>query len=424
MYFPDNLNPDVYLKQFKESGFKNADLSRVDDEYLIIRLIACVSVLFFSSLRTGGYKSRLSSAALRKILGKHSSNFVNFVCSSGLPPIFSCGANYKVGEYSREYVLNEHFRGRFRPVDTFQQQDIAELFSGFIKYREQRETMLTYPVPELKRVAEQISVDDTDLEKASEEYEKRKVASNQEYNVGDAQLRLEIVKTGPKHPSYYFVRDGSRLYSSISSCPREYRRMFRFNGKRFVELDQCASQPFLLLRLYQEIGTSEAEQESREYHSLWDIDQNGGDFYTNLMPNLKVGDRSIVKSSLINDFLNRPDDWEINNDDLRSVWREKIQEQFKVRFPILSGAISDLKTKRKSEIKIKGRKIHVQFAVKMQQLESIVFIDMIAAECVEKKLPIYTVHDCIGCFEEHRGVVTEIAIRHLTAFCGFEPRFK
>ena len=57
-------------------------------------------------------------------------------------------------------------------------------------------------------------------------------------------------------------------------------------------------------------------------------------------------------------------------------------------------------------------------------MESIVFIDKIAAECVERNIPIYTVHDCIGCLEENRQIVTEIAIRHLTKYCGFAPRFK
>ena len=424
LYFPNNVDINCYLSQFKKSNLSNSKINSLGDDYLRIRLVAVVSFLFFSIVRNKDLKGSVNSNSFKKICGTHSSKFVKFVCSVGSPPLFKYGSNYKVGSRPQEYVLNEGYVGKFQPVDIFKQQDIDLLFSGYILYRNKQMERLTYPVPDLKAIAAQITVDRADLEVVLNEYIQRKNSSDEKDDIFRAESYLEVIETGPSHPSYYFTRDDSRLYSSITSCPRELRSLFRFNEKPFVELDQCASQPFLLLRLYQEIDTPEAMQEAAKYHSLWDTNQNNGDFYTNLIPNLKPEERSSIKRGLINDFLNRSDKWEIKKNDERKEWRSKIEEQFKCRFPILTKAIADLKSRKKAEIKIKTKRLHSQFAVKMQQLESIVFIDKIAAECIEKEYPIYTVHDCIGCLEEHKEDVTRIAIKHLTEFCGFEPRFK
>jgi len=388
-----------------------------------VRLVACVSFLYVSTLRTSDKKVRIHSKTIRNFLGKYSSSFLQFVCSFGVPQMFTFGQNYKNGERSREYCANREFKGSFKPCLEFQQNEVEKIFESFRQRRKTEESQSAFPVPELKKIAAQLTVDRSNIDDAIQAYKKRKSESNESFDLDKALNLLEIVECGPEHHGYFFFREDSRLYSSISILPREFRKLLRYQGLPFVELDQCASQPFLLLRLYRDLKTIEANQEAHRYADLWNISKNNGDFYTNLIPNLKPDERNAVKASFINDYLNRAEFMKIN-DPIRAQWRDRCENAIKTQFPILHDLINDLKTVRKREIEIEGNRIHSQFAIKMQQLESIVFIDRIAAECMENHLPIYTVHDCIACLEEHRQQVTEIAIRCLKEFCGFEPRFK
>ena len=424
LYFPISVKPKDYLSQFLKSQYLNSRLSKKSNDYIALRLIACVSFMYVATHRTSNGKIKISSTSFRDLLGEHSSCFVNFVCTVGVPPMFQFGQSYKVGERSTEYVRNKDFEATFKPCSDFAPAAIDKLFRAYSTKREAEEPQYAFPVPALKAIAARITVDRTNYREALQKYVQRKTSSNEQYNLSKAEMLFEIVAAGPSHHGYFFYRENSRLYSSLTSCPREFRSLFRFNGKPFVELDQCASQPFLLLGLYSDDSTTNAKREAAEYHSLWDVDRNNGDFYANLMPNFNPADRSIVKSCFIKDYLNRAEYMQITNDPTRKEYRELFDQVFRSRFPILHREINKLKTVRRQEIEIDGNGVHKQFAVTMQQMESKVFIDRIAVECVERKLPIYTVHDCIGCLEEHKELVTTIAVKHLTEFCGFEPRFK
>ena len=424
LYFPISLQPKDYLNQFLKSNYLNSKLSKKSDDYIAIRLVACVSFLYIATQRAKNGKVNINSKSFRCFLGEHSSCFVNFVCTVGVPQMFQFGLSYKVGERSQEYVRNKEFNDTYKPCSNFALASIEQLFQSYSTKREAVEQQYAFPVPDLKAIAARITVDRTNYREVLQNYVQRKQSSNEPYDVDKAKMLFEVVATGPSHHGYFFTRDNSRLYSSLTSCPRELRCLFRFDGKPFVELDQCASQPFLLLKLYSDDATAEAKRESSEYHSLWNVDRNNGDFYTNLIPNLNPAERNIVKSCLIKDYLNRAEYMKITNDLTRTKYREMFDKVFRGRFPILHQEINNLKKVRRAEIIIDGNGVHKQFAVTMQQMESNVFIDRIAAECVERKFPIYTVHDCIGCLEEHKKLVTEIAIHHLTEFCGFAPRFQ
>jgi hypothetical protein len=425
LYFPDRISVDDYLERFKKSDFNNQQLSSKGDHYIKLRLVACVSFMYISTLRSKKREVSINSkTTFRQFLGEHSSRFVNFVCSNGEPPLFCFVANYRVGKDSRKYGLNTKANYKFKPCALFEQSEIDELFSNLLRKRSEADIENRFPVPELKAFAARMTVDTSKYSEALTKYEQRKIAQNETYNLNEVEVQFNVLAMGPKHHGYFFFREDSRLYSSITNTPREFRSLLRYDGKPLIELDQCASQPFLLLRFYLEDGSPQAMAEAARYHELWNLNRNNGDFYTNLIGNLQPSERSDVKSSLINDVLNRPDYMEITNDPPRANRQQRIKETFKSQFPILFSKIDDLKTKRQSEIEIKGNRVHSQFAITLQQMESIVFIDQIAAECVERNIPIYTVHDCIGCLEENRQNVTEIAIRHLTKYCGFAPRFK
>lgn len=423
MYFSETVSTTDYLNQFKDSKFCKSEILKKGDEYIKIRLVACVSFLYVSTLRSSDLKVRIHSKTIRNFLGEYSSSFIGFVCSVGKPQMFSFGENYKVGERSTEYCRNSDYRGEFRPCVEFESHHVEKFFKSYDKKRKIENSKLPFPVSELKAIAAKITVDRSKIQDATEKYIERKKKLNEPYDKEKALSLLDIVECGPTHHGYFFFRENSRVYSSITNLPREFRSLLRYQGLPFVELDQCASQPFLLLRLYQDIKSADAKAESAHYADLWNVTKNNGDFYRNLIPDMDPAKRNIIKSCLINDYLNRAEYMNIKDPE-RANLRSRFDSEFCNRFPILRKEIHALKTERRSEISISDNGVHSQFAVKMQQLESNVFIDRIAAECLLNEIPIYTVHDCIGCLKQYQQKVKSIAIKQLTEFCGFEPRFK
>ena len=97
-------------------------------------------------------------------------------------------------------------------------------------------------------------------------------------------------------------------------------------------------------------------------------------------------------------------------------------------FPILYRAIRELKTLRDTAIcrslkrdKKQREKVYSQYGIKMQQIESSIFIDGVAKELMERGIFCYTCHDAIGCLKEHIDGVKGIIEKHVEASVGYKP---
>jgi hypothetical protein len=173
-----------------------------------------------------------------------------------------------------------------------------------------------------------------------------------------------------------------------------------------LEIDQHACHPFLFLSFY---GKGEAEQaEARKYHSLW----NEGDFYLNFARLAGVDvNRLEIKESFLKTHYSKG----LRNlpRDVKKSVAKKILETMQDRFPILAQRIQELKVDD-----------YRNFAHILHEKEASIFIDTIAAEFMQREIPIVTIHDAVLCLGKDLEAVKEVIAGKLTEAVGFSPTLR
>ncbi len=423
--YPESIDLDLLVQKFKSSRhFSALERISIDDSELKYNVAKVFSLIYSSQFRNGTYKhfgksSPLSSSILKAFVGKDYKRYITFLKDESILII----STYKVGGFPKGYQLvHPHDSSRAIEFSDFNQEYILKDWTNLLAARQKDEGPRSELVMDIEKNILQLDLDG-DIEKALEDYCERKRKQNEQphenkfWNVRDALTMKQF------HQSWFCVRpNDSRLYSTITGCPKELRKLLSYKGQRLTELDQSASQPFLLLHFYNEMRAPEAKIEAANYFNLWNETLNGGDFYTNFLPG---EDRNAIKQAFVAGVLNRADFQLPKKGTDQARIAELIADRFKTDFPLLWGEVTNLKRFRRPEIKLKKPKmVHSQFAVYMQELEASIFIDGIAAECLERGIFFYTVHDCIGCLPNDLETVKEIAVRKVTKKIGFTPRFK
>jgi len=237
-----------------------------------------------------------------------------------------------------------------------------------------------------------------------------------------AEIYIEALEAEEKltvGSGWFFNRspNNGRLNTTVTALKKELRPYLTYNGQHLVELDQHASQPFLLLKLYQFLSDPEVEQERALYYSLF-----SSDFYEAFAR--LAGDsssRDAIKSKFIKFLNSKPK----NIDEFDKATKSasyRIATTFKKHFPILWNQIQLLKTVPNylgSNSSNKGT--HTQFAYYLQNLESKIFIDGVCSELMELNLFCYTIHDCIGVVEKDALLVKEIIEKNVEKEIGLKP---
>lgn len=235
----------------------------------------------------------------------------------------------------------------------------------------------------------------------------------------------KVDEDGDPIEGWYFQRGSrvGRVYSSITMLPREARACLRYKGEPLVEIDQHASQPFLLLSFYNILKSApeEVRAEASRFHALWE-----GDFYNNFA---KLSGVELERNKMKEVFVQGMNAGigicprGVDSEVLKTVLRT-----FRETFPILTNRIFRMKTVRDEQIaetlsveKSGKEKTHSQYAIQLQKIESQIFIDGIAAELLNKNILFYTVHDAIGCLPQDALTVSEYMKRHLSRIVGFTP---
>ncbi len=231
---------------------------------------------------------------------------------------------------------------------------------------------------------------------------------------------------------WFFTRENrvGRLFTPVISLHKDLRAFLRVDGQEVWEVDQHASQPFLLLKLYQQIAGGDAaaiQDEASRYYALW----SSGNFYQRFVDLTGSGisaddmKQCVIKGALNCRNVNQPPKG------VSKVVAKAIMAAYQQHFPMLYAEIHRIKTIRDTGISkvlksnAKGKeKIHSQFGLKLQQIESGIFIDGIANELMMHGIYCYTIHDAIGCFAADIPMVTKIMEHHLTTAIGFKPTLK
>lgn len=429
LYTPDSLNlTDLaldFLSIWCPSHFPKAVGSL---EVHRFRFACFFTLLFFARKRAkrSKYVNMISidSTSLKAFVSKDYLQYIQFLEEK---KIIERPTSYLPGEFSKSFSLRPpHLQSKFHPDTTFNSELVKRAIEQLLAARRRKSKPATqgngWIMEELEQCALQIQLDDK-TEEAKQLYIQRKKNQGKIADLEDFQLNVEVMRAHDQHPAWYFIRpkNNGRVYSSITSCQRELRKCFIYQGKPLVELDQRASQPFLLLTFYRDCKQIDAGKEAAKYYDFWCPTRNGGDFYSNLIPNEP---RELVKRALIEGFLNSRVNSHHSDPDVQRV-NAIAQTCFQKEFPILWSGIHNLKTHRRREIPLESEKeIYKQFAYCMQDVESKIFINRIAAECLMQKIFVYTVHDCIGCLQADIPRVQKIAEDVLLGETGFKPFFK
>lgn len=237
-----------------------------------------------------------------------------------------------------------------------------------------------------------------------------------------AEIYIEAIEAKDKltvGSGWFFNRssENGRLNTTVTALKRELRPHLIFNGQHLVELDQHASQPFLLLKLYCSSDSAEVKQERDYYYSIF-----SSDFYEAFAR--LAGDsrsRDAIKSRFIKFLNSKPKNIDEFDKATKSA-NYRIATTFKKHFPHLWSEINLLKTRPKYlESNSSSKGTHTQFAYYLQNLESKIFIDGVCSKLMERNIFCYTIHDCIGVLEKDAPEVKEIIERVVEREIGFRP---
>lgn len=169
------------------------------------------------------------------------------------------------------------------------------------------------------------------------------------------------------------------------------------------------------------------QAEADKYYSLWENETFYQDFVN--LSGLNISS-DLMKDCLLKGALNCRSTNQPPEDVDRAT-ATAIVETYNKHFPLLAQEITKLKTIRDSSVaselkrNAKGNEmIHCQFAIKLQQIESAIFIDGIANELMAQGIFCYTMHDAFGCLENDIESVRAIMERQLQNSIGYRPVLK
>ena len=397
---------------------------RLQRPKLVIKKCALfLNHLYFRKFRDHSFDNNgwanLHSDSLSDLLGNSYRRFVAFLIQQN---VIEEDNSWHPKKYSKGYRFTERYATDPKKSEfLLSKSDVRSRREVVRRNRIARQTANDEITQKLERILFNLSLEG-DVDEAFIAYSKRKQEAGKQPDRGRFFAFVEMLRMKDQHPSWFCSRgEFGRLCSPVTNCPRELRAYLRYRGERMIEIDQRGSQPFLLITLYKRVQTAAAASESRHYYDLWNPSRNGGDFYANLLPNFS---RERVKDAMIKGVLNRADYHTIKDKEMAEV-SAHLTQRYQGEFPILWSEYQKLKALRQEGSSVeRDYELYKQFAHEMHRIESRIFIDGVAVDCVRREIPIYTVHDCVACLHGDVKTVKSIIEQRVLKECGFLPFLK
>ena len=446
LYSPEGLDLFVLISSSKS-------LSSEDSAYILKTFKASGAYfrlqklqLIVSRIKQGELFQCRSRKAHRHLVNLNTRNLEGFCgCKNGelkrllgfleTLEVIEVNDKYKPGAFSRSYAFTDRYRHRSLrlvplayPLRENQLKHLAKGSKNKVTLNTDLDRWLYENVCRLRLSPKAIEY--TDLR----HYESGKESDSKDY----AKMFINAINAEQKVDqdivilNWFFKKSHrvGRSFTPIISLHKDLRAFLRLDREKLLEIDQHASQPFLLLGLYREMQDTAEEvvkAEAAKYFALW----KNGDFYQDFVTftgsNITAKE---MKDCVIKGFLNCKNP----NQPPRGISNgitKKIAEAYETHFPLLHSRITKIKTERDISIAKdlkrdgKGReKIYSQFGIKLQKMESGIFIDGVAQELMDRHIFCYTVHDAIGCLEKDVETVKEVIARHLEEAIGYTPSLK
>ncbi len=355
----------------------------------------------------------LSRDSLSRVIGQH----------SDITRIINALTSLKVIEVNTKYSP-ERFSQSYRLCDMYQKDKAVVIDEPYsispakqAHFAQQRQRHCVADTPLLKWLLanlKQLTLDDGIDDYATNRRYSKSGGLRYATNVIDSIRGFADASVEP-----HFTRGErvTRLFHDVCNLHKDMRPFLRYKGRRLVEVDMVASQPFLMMALY---GTEESDTEERErYFLMW----KDGDFYEALRAydDCAAFTRQEIKTAMISMFNARNPNTQGNA--AKAIW-----SRYKQSFPRLAKAIMDLKTIRDPETYPdlerydNGKeKTHSQFAICLQNLEARIMLDGACEALRKQEIFCYTIHDAIGCQSSQVSTVRRAIKDATVAHVGYEP---
>lgn len=272
-------------------------------------------------------------------------------------------------------------------------------------------------------------------------------------------FKMLKIKNGDYYMSHNPQTDG-RFHSNITGFPKEFRHFLRYKGENFAEIDISASVPtflFYFLKNYKSDSSSHIKNivKNKEYYNHYMLVKN-----SIALDNIEIHDfgNKILLGKLYSDFQSKIKEFYIL-DDTYSQWqfnefffpeqsfinyvkipRPKDPTLFESKNALLSMLNAQNGIFKLEELSFKNsyptvfefiksfkKGNHVNFSHLMLQMESYFMLGIIARRLsnkFKKKLPFFTLHDCIVVVESKIELVYDFMEKVFEKELGFIPMMK
>ncbi|AWG20443.1 hypothetical protein FFWV33_02310 [Flavobacterium faecale] len=266
-------------------------------------------------------------------------------------------------------------------------------------------------------------------------------------------FKILKIQNGQYYMTHNPETDG-RFHSNITGFPKAFRKFLRYDSKKLAEVDICASVPtflFYLLNHYQNLNSnlSKIIKSTKSYYLHYMFSKDAVSIDNKEIQDFGV---KILNGSLYDEFkddLNSfncltetyherefinyhfPEDEnekfrepkyysrKTAKEQLLKMWNAKNncfkweQKAFKEKYPTILKFMQLFKSKN-----------HCFFSYLVLQMESYFMLNIVARKLNSKykrKIPFFTLHDCIITTVENIDVVKEFVLQTLTQELGFIP---
>ncbi|WP_316807366.1 hypothetical protein [Pedobacter agri] len=308
----------------------------------------------------------------------------------------------KLNEYSASYKLHESIAN-----DKVNHHDFCASDSALMKKIKEHNDEIKSFTGQLEMLNKYISLNELGKSYLEKKYG---ILSNEvDFFVEPSDIGIKAIYSG----HYYSKRPDvkSRVYTNLTSLPREHRKYVNINGKPMLMTDISNSQILLTVPLLHKywakisgVGLFNLPEDVRIFQRL----AESGMFYETIAASVGVN------------FLNSDERGEFKKKVFAEVWFSKnsnrmtaIKKAFKKEFPNVFDIICKLKEKK-----------HNEFAIKLQKFEASILVDTVWKTMYKLGKIVFTLHDAIICNNEEDLFFAERLIESELLKFGLVPKFK
>jgi hypothetical protein len=408
-YYPDNFDLDVFIAKYKLPAYK------------------VVSILdLFINKPIGQEDNRwitLNAALLQKRVGKHYRRILDDLAESN---IIEINDNFKMGEYSRSYMLKDEYQyaGGIKKY-SIEGDKLNDALAVMNNRNSMKKYLEDIKLPRFKRTVdlpeklfnhrykaliywfetEKLSID---LNKANDILESGKFREFEPNKYLSYLSAIDMIND----KNYHLKCDiNGRFYSSLTNLPKFFRSCLQYDGERLIGADVSNTQPLLLGELCNPIRIKQMKEDK----NIVVDEKMAEDFLVHLESNpqdLKDYKKLVESGLLYESFIEvAPDfDRDIVKDSMMKIINDKGKNNTREK-KLIRGALSE-KFPTIAQLLDLLKSVDYHYASSsLMSIEAYNFVqyfpEILSYKDETKHMPLFTIHDCFLTTESNIDVLED-----------------